>query len=77
MSYSLKPGFQIIQFLQAVDECRGSVFFKGIEGELLDLKSQLCTYLFLTFRPGEAQLSEGRIVCDEEDANHLAAYLML
>lgn len=77
MSYSLKPDFRITQFLQVVDECRGSVFFKDIEGNLLDLKGQLCKYIFLTLRPGEAQLSDGKIICDEEDAKHLASYLIL
>ncbi len=75
LNYTLKPKFPITRFLQTVDHCRGPVLFEDEEGGQLDLKSQLSKYLFLTMKPGEASLSRGRLVCEDEDALLLSDYI--
>lgn len=51
------------------------LIFKDREGDQLDLKSQLCKYLFLTIKPDDTRYSQGRITCEAEDAQILAAFL--
>ena len=63
------------RFLQTIDQCAGEILFEDPEGDRLNLKSQLCKYLFLTIRPENAQFSEGHITCGEEDARVLAEFL--
>lgn len=76
MKYSLKSNINMVYFLQAVDHCDGDVYFEDTEGDHLNLKSQLCKYLFLTLKLGEEPLSHGQISCCPEDAGHLSEFIV-
>lgn len=64
------------KFLQIVDQCEDDIILEDPQGDRLDLKSQLCKYLFLTFTPGEPPLADASIVCSEEDARLLSEFLL-
>lgn len=65
----LKVSVSPAEFLQCVDQCAGEVLYKTIEGDILNLKSQLSKYLFLIAvnAPATAALRSGDITCDVED----------
>lgn len=73
----LKNGVSFADFLNQVDQCEGEVFYKTIEGDQLNLKSQLSKYLFLvaTNAPEHASLSDGEILFSETDYELLKEYL--
>lgn len=65
----LKETVSAADFLQYVDQCTGEVLYKTIEGDILNLKSQLSKYLFLIAvnTPEIAALRCGEISCQAED----------
>ncbi len=72
----LKKEVSFADFLNRVDQCEGEVFYKTIEGDQLNLKSQLSKYLFLvaTNAPESASLSDGEILFNEMDYEVLKEY---
>lgn len=77
MKFELKQEFNLLGFLKTVDYCEGNVMFETLEGDRLDLKSQLSKYLFLTVKPGDSCLINSRIECSKEDAQRLAEFLVI
>lgn len=77
MKYDLKAGINIAAFLRTADLCEGSVLFEGADGDRLDLKSQLCKYLFLASEIDPEYLASGKIRCDSKDAQRLAEYIVI
>lgn len=63
-------------FLQQVQLCRGQVFYVTLENDRLNLKSELCKYLFISAAVSSGLLDGGRVECsDPEDYRLLADYL--
>lgn len=77
MKYELKPQINMVLFLRAVECCDGEVCFESGEGDILNLKSQLSKYLFLTVTPDAEYLMRGKITCTPEDANILSGFVVL
>ncbi len=75
MNYSLKPNCNMVAFLRCVDSCRGEVTFESRQGDILNLKSQLSKYLFLTVAPDQSYLSGSHIACSPEDSARLLEFL--
>lgn len=77
MKYDLKSGINLAAFLRAADLCEGTVLFEGSGGDRLDLKSQLCKYLFLAAEPDAEYLTSGKISCEAPDAERLSDYIVI
>lgn len=72
----LIENINLTDFLQVVTTCDGNVWFETNEGDHLNLKSELCKYLFATISTKFDILSNAYIKCDKEsDYTLLAAYL--
>jgi hypothetical protein len=65
-----------LDFMTAVEDCGGEVYFNSAEGDHLNLKSTFCKYLFASVCGDKEFLTQGEIVCSEAgDYRRLAAYL--
>ena len=70
----LRKNISYTDFLDRVDKCENDVFYKTLEGDIINLKSQLSKYLFLVAinAPG---LSEGEIEMNGDDYRMLEEFL--
>lgn len=69
----LKKEISLTSFLQKVKDCRGEVK----EGDSLNLKSVLTSYIFVALMMSPEVLDEGWITCEEkEDYDILNEYLV-
>ena len=64
MKFDLKPQISMVSFLHTVDLCEGKVLFESADGDILNLKSQLSKYLFLTVAPDMKYLRHSKISCE-------------
>ena len=73
----LKKGVSTAAFIHCVDKCKKDVFYETMEGDRLNLKSQLSKYLFLVAvnTPNAITLNDGTILCDAVDFSVLEEYL--
>lgn len=72
----LKADIDYTAFLQRVKLCRKDVFFTTEEGDILNLKSLLSTYVFLSAAVDSEVIKHGRIQFREPtDKAVLAEYL--
>lgn len=72
----LKALNQYIDFVEAVQGCKGEVFFCSAEGDRLNLKSMLSQFLFAAACGDRAFLTEGHVECASVgDYQRLAPYL--
>ena len=68
---TIKESSDIPAFLNQVKACSGDVFFKTDEGDSLNLKSVLSTYVFAVL------MQNGKVICeDERDYELLHLYLL-
>lgn len=72
----LKKEISLTSFLQKVKECRGEVTFRTEEGDCLNLKSVLTSYIFVTLMMNPEILEKGWILCGEEDYTILNQFLI-
>lgn len=73
----LKPGTNIPDFLLAVQNCRGDVYFTTPEGDKLNLKSMLSQFVFAAVIAGQLGDLQGEIeMQDSSDLAALQGYLM-
>lgn len=73
----LKQGISLPAFLDQVKECQGEVYFKTNEGDCLNLKSVLTTYIFVTLMMEPEVLENGWITCEDmADYRILNTYLI-
>lgn len=77
MKYNLKPKINIVTFLHTVDFCEEAVFFESRDGDRLDLKSQLCKYMFLTVGLDSQYLKTCWISCSVSDAARLSDFIVI
>ena len=65
-----------LDFMQAVQDCEGEVYFNSAEGDHLNLRSTFCQYLFAAVCGDRDFLTQGEILCSREsDYEKLAAFL--
>lgn len=62
----LKNEINVAAFLEAVKECEGSVYFKTVEGDQLNLKSLLSQYILIYIMENNELMEEGVIDCSLE-----------
>ena len=75
----LKEDVVLVEFLQRAKQCTGEVYFKTVEGDILNLKSQLSQYVFLAASVSEntQHLLKGEIDCQNKtDYECLLPYLI-
>lgn len=72
----LREQINIKEFLKAVDQCDGEVFFKTAEEDQLNLKSMLTKYIFATLLNSPEIIQKAVVECQAaEDYKRLAAFL--
>lgn len=72
----LKSEIDIIAFLNMVDRCIGDVTLHTAENDILNLRSELCRYVFAVVHIRSGMLKNARIHCQHpEDAELLADFL--
>lgn len=72
----LRKDADITQFLQAASRCRRDVYFCTLNGDKLNLKTELMRMVFATQAGNDAFLYSSSIeVLDEKDAQVLADYI--
>lgn len=73
----LKNPINTVDFFKAIDRCTGNVLLRTKEGDILNLRSQLCRYIFAVAF-SEGTFFEGATVeCQEpSDYETLIAYLV-
>lgn len=71
----LKEDVDVSAFLSAAEKCSGNVFLHTDKGDILNVKSLLSRYVFVSVcKPGELQ--KAQIICtNEEDYSVLSDYL--
>lgn len=72
----LKPDIDYAAFIRAVDLCEKDVTFETPEGDVLNLKSALSKYIFLSGAAMKALVERGYIVMDPADVEKIQDYLM-
>lgn len=71
-----KEDMDIMEFLMAVKECVGGVYFETTEGDCLALRSALSQYIFCAATNERELLMSGSIRCENpEDYRVLEDYL--
>lgn len=58
----LNPDVNVPAFLQAVQSCRGEVYFTTPEGDCLNLRSALSQFIFTTAIAGKLVELDGSVV---------------
>lgn len=67
----------IDKFFKAIDSCQGDVELLTLEGDRLNLKSQLCKYLAFAKIFSEGNIKEVEIVVHEpKDVHKLIQYMV-
>ena len=73
----IKEGCSIAKFLEAVQHCDGDVFLSTQEGDLLNLKSTLCGYIFAVVINNVELRETSSIICKrKEDEKRLCKFLI-
>ncbi|HUM84207.1 MAG TPA: hypothetical protein PLN48_10600 [Lachnospiraceae bacterium] len=73
----INPKKNGIEFLKAVGECSGSVYFDTPDGNHLNLKSILSQYVFSAISGQEDLIRGGSVLCSSDrDIDILRPYLL-
>lgn len=74
----LKPDIDLEDFFHEVRQCKGQVTFQSTEGDLLNLKSSLCLFLFTTaYTSGQESALTGSIIFQyPEEGNALRRFFI-
>lgn len=75
MKYDLKHEVRIADFVLAVNRCEGTVTFETRDGDILNLKSELCKYIFLALSLDAEYLESCKVSCSPQDAALLTDYI--
>ena len=72
----LKSKISYRDFLQQVQLCSADVFYVTVQNDRLNLKSELCKYLFISAAVSSGLLKGGKVECTApEDYSLLADFL--
>lgn len=61
----LKHPLNTVDFFQAIDSCRGEVLLHTKEKDVLNLRSQLCRFIFAVTLSGHHFLADARLECSD------------
>ena len=68
----LKDNITAVDYFKAIDKCAGDVLLHTREGDVLNLRSKLCRYIFAIAAVEEGFFRDAQVVCKSE-----ADYLLL
>lgn len=72
----IKKNINVETFLEDVRKCEGNVYFKTLEGDMLNLKSLLSQYILMSIIDNDELMGNGVIDCSmEADVAVLGQYL--
>lgn len=73
----LKPDVNLEKFFSQVRNCSDDVIFQSTEGDILNLKSGLCLFVFTTAYSSHSDIAlSGDIICkNPDDERLLSAFL--
>lgn len=72
----IKKNINVEAFLENVRKCEGNVYFKTLEGDMLNLKSLLSQYILMSIIDNDELMGNGVIDCSmESDVAVLGQYL--
>lgn len=72
----IKASINLSLFLNQIKLCSDDVTFETNEGDCLNLKSTLSTYIFATLTQNPELLSSGHVICkNEKDFDYLKDFL--
>lgn len=72
----IKKNIDVAAFLESVRKCEGNVYFKTIEGDMLNLKSLLSQYILVSIIDNDELMENGVIDCSKgADVAILEQYL--
>lgn len=72
----IKKDINIESFLENVRKCEGNVYFKTIQGDMLNLKSLLSQYILVSILDNDELMENGHVdFSKESDAALLKQYL--
>lgn len=73
----LNPKCDFSFFLAAIEGCAGDVLFTTTDGDMLNLKSELCRYIFAVVAANPSILEKGDLICkDKSDFAKLQPFLL-
>lgn len=73
----LNPSCDFAHFLNTISQCSGDVLFETTEGDVLNLKSELCRYIFAVVASKPHLLETGTLTCKKpQDGELLKKYLL-
>lgn len=73
----LNPDCDFANFLDTVSQCRGDVLFETTQGDVLNLKSELCRYVFAVVVSQPHLLETGTLTCKvDRDVELLKKYML-
>lgn len=73
----LNPNSDFSNFLATVEHCAGDVLFTTTDGDMLNLKSELCRYVFAVVAANPLILEKGSLICkNESDLTKLQSFLL-
>ncbi|MCM1188493.1 MAG: hypothetical protein NC541_04245 [bacterium] len=73
----LNPKCNFANFLETVEHCTGDVVFTTTDGDVLNLKSELCRYIFAVVAANPLLLEKGSLICrDKSDLSKLESFLL-
>ncbi|MBO5283742.1 MAG: polya polymerase [Lachnospiraceae bacterium] len=62
----IKKGIDINAFMDTIKKCQGSVYYKTVEGDQLNLKSLLSQYILISIIDNPDLAANGIIDCSQE-----------
>ncbi len=77
MKYALKSNIQPADFSLAINHCCGDVILETKDGDVLNLKSEFCKYIFLAVASNPEDLALSRISCSSQDTALLADFIVI
>lgn len=73
----LKQPFNTVDFFKAIDSCSGEVLLRTRERDILNLRSQLCRFIFAVAVSEKSFFEEAEVECsDPADYEILRCYLL-
>lgn len=74
----LKQPFNAVDFFKTIDRCGGEVLLRTKEGDILNLRSQLCRFVFAVAVSEKSFFEGARVECSSpSDYEVLRDYLTL
>lgn len=67
MTYKINPFAPLPEFINVVQQCKGSVIFQTTAGDIMDLNSTLSQFCFAAAASTKDMLREGTLTCTEPD----------